>query len=132
MSARFMEKLGLDVIILHERPNEGKTIIEKFESNSNVDFAVVLMTADDKGGTVSSSASDHRLRARQNVIFELGYFIGKLGRKKVCALYEQGVEIPTDYHGVVYVEFDDKGMWRFQLAKELKNNGINIDLNKLV
>ncbi|MEE8356570.1 MAG: nucleotide-binding protein, partial [Anaerolineales bacterium] len=84
--ARFLEKLGLEVIILHEQPNQGRTIIEKFEDYSDVGFAVVLLTPDDIGGR----ANDLELlpRARQNVVFELGFFIGALGRERVCALHK--------------------------------------------
>jgi predicted nucleotide-binding protein len=95
--ARFLEKLDLRPIILHEQPNKGRTVIEKFEAHSDVGFAVVLLTPDDVGGLASSPDKLSR-RARQNVILELGYFIGKLGRAKVCALYKEGVEIPSDIH----------------------------------
>jgi predicted nucleotide-binding protein len=130
--ARCIEKLGLNVSILHEKSNEGRTIIEKFEDNTSVAFAVVLMTADDRGGLHDAEYGEQLHRARQNVIFELGYFIGKIGRKRVCALYEPLVEMPSDYHGVTYVEIDDKGAWRFQLARELKQAGLAIDLNRLI
>ncbi|MDO8336380.1 MAG: nucleotide-binding protein [Candidatus Saccharibacteria bacterium] len=130
--ARCVEKLGLTVTILHEKPNEGKTIIEKLEKNSSVSFAIVLMTADDKGALRESELQEYKLRARQNVIFELGYFIAKLGRKNVCALYESSVEIPSDYYGVTYLEIDDKGVWRYQLARELNQAGLTVDLNNLI
>lgn len=130
--ARCIEKLGLRVSILHEKANAGQTIIEKFEGNASVKFAVVLMTADDRGGLRESSPEEYSARARQNVIFELGYFLGLLGRAKVCALYEKGVEIPSDYSGVIFVELDDRGAWRYQLAKELHNAKLPVDLNKLL
>lgn len=130
-AARFLESLHLDVTILHEKPNEGKTIIEKFEHHADVGFAIVLLTADDRGGSKSQSLEAQRLRARQNVIFELGYFIGRLGRAKVCALYESGVELPTDISGVVYVALDAGGAWRFALADELHAAGFDIDYNLL-
>ena len=96
--ARFLEKLKLEAVILHEQPNEGQTIIEKFERHADVGFAVVLLTPDDMGGI--APGSNLQPRARQNVILELGYFIGKLGRPRVCALYVTGVELPSDLHGV--------------------------------
>ncbi len=126
--ARFVEKLELHPIILHEQPNAGRTIIEKFEDHSNVGFAIVLLTPDDFGAPRNSH--DLKPRARQNVILELGYFIGKLGRGKVCALYKEGVEIPSDYQGVLYIPMDSAGAWRTALAKEIKNAGIEVDLNK--
>jgi predicted nucleotide-binding protein len=130
--ARCIEKLGLTVSILHEKPNEGQTIIEKFEGHADVKFAVVVMTADDRGGLSGDEAPKYRSRARQNVVFELGYFLGLLGRKKVCALYEQGVEMPSDYSGVLFIELDDRGAWRYQLAKELHQAKLPVDLNKLL
>lgn len=131
-TARFLEKLDQDVIILREQPNQGKTIIEKFVEYSEVGFAIVLLTPDDKGGTFSTSFESQLPRARQNVIFELGYFIGKLGRNRVCALYSPGVEIPSDYSGVLFIELDDKGAWRLALAREMKAAGFNIDMNLAV
>jgi predicted nucleotide-binding protein len=125
--ARFLRKLRLEPIILQERPNKGKTLIEKFEANSNdVEFAVVLLTPDDSGGPASKLKNRHP-RARQNVILELGYFIGKLGRDKVCPILVPRVETPSDIHGVVYVPYDATGIWRRILAKEISAAGIEID-----
>ena len=127
--SRFIEKLGLKAIVLHEQPNAGRTIIEKFEAYSNVGFAVVLLTPDDVGAA-RDKAAEGKPRARQNVIFELGYFIGKLGRHRVCALYKEGVEIPSDFSGVLYTSMDNAGAWRLSLAREMKQAGLTIDLNK--
>lgn len=115
--ARVLEKIGLEPIILHEQANQGQTIIEKIEANADVGFAVVLLTPDDPNGLIPSGPSK---RARQNVILELGYFIGKLGRARVCPLYKDGVELPSDLGGVVYVLMDIYGAWQMQLVKELK------------
>ncbi len=131
-TARFLEKLNQNVIILREQPNQGKTIIEKFIEYSEVGFAVVLLTHDDRGGTFSTPFEKQMARARQNVIFELGYFIGKLGRNRVCALYSQDVEIPSDYSGVLFIELDNKGAWRMALAREMKEAGFQIDMNLAV
>ncbi len=130
IAARFIEKLHLNLIILHEQPNKGRTIIEKFQDYSDVAFAVALLTADDRGGLADSQYDSQSLRARQNVIFELGYFIGKLGRNRVCALYSEGVEIPSDYSGVLFIKLDEAGAWRLTVAKEIKAAGIDIDMNK--
>jgi predicted nucleotide-binding protein len=129
--ARFMDKLKIEAIILHEQPNEGRTIIEKFEAYSDVGFAVVLMTPDDIG---ASAASPDKLvkRARQNVVLELGYFTGKIGRNRVCALHKPGVEIPSDIHGVLYVELDNGGGWKTKLAQELVQAKFDIDLQGLL
>ncbi len=128
--ARTIEKLGLKPIILSEQPNQGQTIIEKFELHSDVGFAVVLLTADDLGKV--KTEEEEKYRARQNVILEMGYFIGKLGRNKVFPLYESGVELPSDLHGVLYNPLDEAGGWKFKLAKELNAAGYNVDANKLL
>ncbi|ODS38093.1 hypothetical protein BEH94_04130 [Candidatus Altiarchaeales archaeon WOR_SM1_SCG] len=129
--ARFLMQLKLEPIILHEKPNEGKTIIEKFEKHSfDAGFAIALLTPDDVG---NSRVNEKNLtyRARQNVILELGYFIGKLGRKRVCALLGKDVEIPSDYSGILYIPLEEE-TWKFNLAKELKNAGFKIDMNKVI
>jgi predicted nucleotide-binding protein len=131
MVARFVQKIGLKPIILHEQPNSGLTIIEKLESFSNVGFAVVLLTPDDIGG-LSTAQNNLQARARQNVILELGYFIGKLSRNRICALYKQGVEIPSDYGSVVFIELDEKGAWRTKLAQEFVHAGMAIEIEALL
>lgn len=125
--ARFLEKLGLQVIILHEQANSGRTIIEKIEHNSDVGMAVVLLTPDDVGCKAGGQVEP---RVRQNVLLELGYFIGALGRDKVCALRSGKVEIPTDFAGVVWTEMS--GEWKTALARELKQAGYAIDWNKVM
>ncbi len=129
--ARLLERLGLEAIILHEQPSQGRTVIEKFERYSDVGYAVVLLTADDKGGPKGESPKGYKPRARQNVILELGFFLGKLGRNRVCPLHEENVELPSDYEGVVYVPRDAGGAWQTQLAKEMKSAGLDVDLNEL-
>lgn len=131
-TARYIEKMKLTPIILHEQANKGRTIIEKFEEFSDVSFAVILLTGDDRGGLASDSFDTQKLRARQNVILELGFFIGKLGRERVCALYEEGVEIPSDYQGVLFVPLDKHGTWRMLLARELKEAGLKLDMNDAI
>lgn len=128
--ARTLEKLGLNPIILHEQPNNGKTIIEKFETYANVGFAIVLLTDDDEGK--GKKETDLKLRARQNVILELGYFIGRLGRNRVCPLYSKGVELPTDISGVLYIEIDQGDTWKIRMVKELKAAGYDVDANKIL
>ncbi|MEN6517899.1 MAG: nucleotide-binding protein [Methanospirillum sp.] len=126
--ARFLEKLNLKVMILHERPSEGRTIIEKLEAQSKgVGFAVVLLTQDDVGR--AAEEVEIQPRARQNVILELGFFIGKIGRSRVAALYSAGVELPSDYDGVLYTPMDDRDGWRLRLAREIKAAGLSVDLN---
>ena len=124
--ARLVEKQGLQAIILSEQANKGKTIIEKFEENSDVSGAICLFTADDFG-RAKADANDS-LRARQNVVFEAGYFMGKLSRSRVVIIAEHGVELPSDMQGIVYT---DKSNWEIDVLKELKAMGYTIDFNKL-
>ena len=106
--ARFLENLGLQPIIPHEQANKGRTIIEKFENHADVAFAVVLLTPDDEGER-KDDKSDLKPRARQNVILEPGFFLGRLGRTHVCLLVKGDMETPSDYDGVVYTKPDDAG-----------------------
>jgi predicted nucleotide-binding protein len=130
--ARFLEKLGFPVIILNEQPGKGRTIIEKFTDCTAVAFAVILLTGDDRGGKLMAPESELRPRSRQNVILELGFFLGRLGRDKVCPLYEYGVELPSDYNGTEFVLVDDSGAWKLSLARELKAAGLPVDMNRVV
>lgn len=126
--ARYLSSLELIPVVLHEQPNQGKTIIEKFEKHANVDFAVVLFTPDDIGYPANNQEQS-RSRARQNVVLELGFFLGALGRHRVCVLHSGDIELPSDYSGVLYLPLDAGGAWRFLLAKEMKASGMQIDLN---
>jgi predicted nucleotide-binding protein len=123
--AYFLKELGFKPIILHEQPNAGRTIIEKFEYHSSVEYAVVLLTPDDIGG-LKSEPNKQSLRARQNVIFEMGCFFGKLGRRNVCALVSPGVEQPSDLDGIVYITLDKEDEWKRLLARELEATGLNL------
>ena len=125
--ARTIEKLGLQAIILREQPNQGDTIIEKFEKYAKqVNFAVVILTADDLIN------GDNNFRARQNVVFEMGYFVGALGRKNVMFLLQDKVEKPGDIDGVIYTIIDDAGVWKFSMVKELKASGYDVDANAIM
>jgi predicted nucleotide-binding protein len=127
--ARFLSRLGLEPVILHEQPNKGRTIIEKFEDHSDVGFAVVLLTPDDLGG-LNESTPQLVPRARQNVVLELGFFFAKLRRARVCALYTRNIELPSDISGIAYIPFDGEG-WQLALARELKAAGLDVDMNNL-
>jgi predicted nucleotide-binding protein len=121
--------LGLEPIILHEHANQGRTIIEKFEAHADVGFAIVLLTPDDEGGR---QGERQQPRARQNVILELGYFIGRLGRGQVCALKLGDIELPSDILGVAWTLLDAAGAWRQRVAKELDAAGYRLDWNKVM
>lgn len=127
--ARFVENQKLDAIILHEQVSRGNTIIEKIEANSDVGFAIILYTPCDVGR--SSNSEQERPRARQNVIFEHGYFVAKLGRSNVVALHKGNVEIPNDLSGVVYTPYDEFGSWKRSIAHELNASGYTIDFSKV-
>ena len=125
--ARFIDRLGLEPVILDEQANRGMTIIEKLIANGNVGYAIVLLTPDDLGRR--RAETEEKPRARQNVILELGYFLGRLGRERVMAFLKDEVEIPSDYMGVMYVKFDDAGAWRQELVREMNAVGYEIDWN---
>ena len=126
--ARLIELAGLNAVILHEQPNSGRTIIEKFEDHGGAaGFAVVVLTPDDVGGP---DAEHLQPRARQNVIGEMFWFAGRLGRDRVCALIKGDVEMPSDFAGVGYTTMDDQGAWKAKVLRELKTAGYEIDWEK--
>jgi len=127
--SRFIESLNLKAIILHEQASSGMTIIEKIEKYTNeVDFAIVLYTACDQGRGYHEGKQHPKDRARQNVVFEHGYLMAKLGRKNVCALVKGEIETPNDVSGVVYVSMDQYGAWKIDIANELRACGYHITL----
>jgi predicted nucleotide-binding protein len=126
--ARFLENSGLEPVILNEQANRNRTVIEKIEANSDVAFAIVLLTPDDEGGKKGEPVKP---RARQNVLLELGYFIAKLGRGNVCALKRGDVDIPSDFAGVLWTNYDSAGAWKMELTKELKAAGFDMSKAKL-
>lgn len=129
-TARFIENLGYEAVILHEQASRGMTIIEKIEAHAEVGFAIVLYSPDDRGNTAKSAEKGELLpRARQNVIFEHGYLIAKLSRAHVVPLVSGKVELPSDIQGVVYI---DDTNWQIEIAKEMKAAGYEIDFNKLL
>ena len=125
--ARLIEKQNIEAIILSEKANKGKTIIEKLEENSDVGCAICLFTPDDTGK--ANKETDYKARARQNVVLEAGFFMGKLSREHVVYIAKDGLEMPSDLQGIVYTNASN---WQFDLLKELKAMGYNIDFNKLM
>lgn len=125
--ARLIEKQGIEAIILSEQANKGKTIIEKLEENSDVSCAICLFTPDDTGK--ANNETNYKARARQNVVLEAGYFMGKLGREHVVYIAKEGIELPSDLQGVVYTNANN---WQFDLLKELREIGYPMDFNKLL
>ncbi len=129
--ARYLEKMGLSQITLSEQPGMGKTIIEKLEHYKNVHYAVVLLTPDDTGKAATQDGNA-RPRARQDLVLELGFFVGFLGRSHVGALYDESVELPSDYLGVEYIKIDAEGGWKLKLAHEMKTAGLLFYINPII
>jgi len=123
MSA-FISYIGLQPIILHQQASSGRTIIEKIEHYSNVGFGIVLYTPCDIGSKAGELTGNYR--ARQNVVFEHGFLIGKLGRARVSAVVKGSIETPNDISGVVYVSMDHEGQWKQQLLIELRDAGYQV------
>ncbi|GAA0426114.1 hypothetical protein GCM10009133_38350 [Cocleimonas flava] len=129
---RFIHEIGLEPVVLHRQADNGNTVIEKFEENSDVGFAFILLTPDEISMTTDQIDVDEdsritEYRARPNVIFEFGYFIGKLGRSRVCCLHKGEVSIPSDLAGLVYKKVDDSiDAQGYAIIKELKSAGYDI------
>jgi hypothetical protein len=118
---------GRKTIILRDEPNLGRTLIEKFEQHAaQVAYAIIVLTADDKGSRADEI--DTRPRGRQNVIFEMGYFYGLIGRRNVSVLIRPGVEKPSDMEGIAYITFDDDRAWKSKLLRELRHADFDIQL----
>ena len=120
-----------EAIVLHEQVDRGATILEKFERHAQTaSFAVVLLTGDDEGH-LRGGDSLLKPRGRQNVILELGVFMGLLGRSRVVVLKDADVEEPSDITGLMYIPLDTAGAWRHRLLKELEAAGIKVDFTRI-
>ncbi len=120
----FLKDIGLEPVILKELAAAGKTLIDEIQEQSEVKYAIALLTPDNVGGVYSE---DLQFRTTQNVILELGIFVGKFSRKNVSALYTEDLELPADYHGFEYILLDDEGNWQTTLIYELKEAGFEIN-----
>jgi predicted nucleotide-binding protein len=131
--ARVLDSLKLDPIILHNKPDKGRTIIEKISDYSDVGAAIVVLSPDDLGFPKDDNPENAKFRARQNVIFELGFFIGILGRERVIVLHKEkdNFEWPSDYSGVIYKPYKQDGNWPLKVAKELIEMGYMVKLEDL-
>jgi hypothetical protein len=120
-----LQKLGLEPVVLREQPNQGKTLLGEFSQYSDVTFAVVLLSPEDVSAVTS--------RANQNVVLELGFFLGKLGSKNVLPIFRdvKGFVLPEEITGVTYAKFDGEGTWRYKLTKGLQNCGFRVDVGKI-
>jgi predicted nucleotide-binding protein len=132
-TANFIRKVGLEPIVVAEEATEGRTIIEALEHYGEADFAVVLFTPDDVGAERGENVTERlQPRARQNVVLEYGYFAGKLGRSKVCALCKAEVELPSDIHGLLYTVMDEADAWQLKLVREMNRAGLPVDASALL
>ena len=130
--AEFVKNLGLKVAVLDEQPGNDLTVIENLERYADdTGFAIALLTPDDVGALKDEAGRQLNPRARQNVIFELGYFIGRLALNQVCLLYKEGVELPSDIHGVIYVHMDSAGNWKLKLSQGMRKAGLLVDMSQV-
>jgi predicted nucleotide-binding protein len=127
----FLERLELRPFVLHEQPDGGKNMMEKIGESPDIHFAIILLTPDDIAAP-RTKPKERQTRVSQDVIFEYGYLLSQLGPGRVCALHKEGVEIPSDYPGVVTIPMDSRGGWRLLVAKEIKQANIDVDLNKAI
>jgi len=128
--ANFISKLGIEPIILNEQLNRGRTLLEKLEEYSDIKAAIIIFTNDDIGN--NNNDSEYEKRARQNLIFEAGYFHGKLGNKNMIVIAEQGVMLPSVLEGYTYFKMDREEKWKEDIAKKLKSmKRYNIDISDL-
>lgn len=122
----FLNRGEIQDVVLHEQPDKNRTVIEKLiDEGSAADYVIALLSPDDV-------QEDGSMRARQNVILEIGYFIGKLGRERVRLLRREGTVIPSDLHGILYENYDKDGAWRIKILKEIQASGININIDKII
>jgi predicted nucleotide-binding protein len=130
-----LTKLSLVPLVMCEEPSQGKKIIEYFSRDyADVRFAVVLLSPDDFAYAKNKEATSRKLRPQQDVVFELGFLLGKLGKNKVLIFFREcsNFEIPTDFEGIKVTAFDDRDSWKLALIRELTNNGLAIDGDKIL
>ena len=125
-----LKNAGLNPIVLSKQANSGLTLMEKFEKYSDVSYAIILLTPDDIGSYFEKDTHPNlQYRARQNVIFELGFFYGKLGRSNVCCLLKQSVEKPSDLDGIAYIPFTESiDEIEYDILKELRESNLKVKI----
>ena len=129
--ATLLAKMELEPVILHEQPGHALTLIDKFEHYADVVFAVIILTGDDYG-YAKGKPEESKPRPKQNVVFELGFLIGRFPGQHVCALHEEGLEMPADYKSAVFIPHDAGGVWKLLIARAMKTANIDVDLNKAI
>jgi predicted nucleotide-binding protein len=129
--ATLLTQMELEPVILHEQPGHAMALIEKFEHYEDVVFAIIILTGDDYG-YAQGKPEESKPRPKQDVVFDLGFLIGRFQGQHVCVLYEEGLEMPSDYEGAVFIPYDDGGIWKLLIARAMKAADLDIDLNKAV
>jgi predicted nucleotide-binding protein len=129
-----LSKLFLVPVVLQEQPNSGRKILTNFTSYIDMKFALVLLSPDDCVYPKDDKTTKSKLKPRQDIIFLLGYLLGKLGLEKVLVLFResQNFEIPNDFEGVKFVAFDDRGSWKLALIRELTACGYSIEGERIL
>jgi predicted nucleotide-binding protein len=129
--ASFLTKLGLEPVIPHGEPSSGINLVEKIGKSPNVTFAIILLTADDYGYP-KGRPEESKPRPKQDVIFELGFLIGRIGQNLVCALCEEGLDLPPEYKGNVFIPYDPGGLWKLLIARAMKMANVHLDMNRAI
>lgn len=127
-----LKEMGLEPVVLHRQADSGKTIIEKFEHHADVGFAFILLTPDEiaylaKEDDLRDDQREKEYRARPNVIFEFGYFVGRLGRERTCCIYRGETVVPSDLDGLLYKKYSQSvEEVAYGIQKELKAAGYKL------
>jgi predicted nucleotide-binding protein len=129
-----LTKLRLVPVVMCEEPSQGRKIVERFADYADVGFAVVLLSPDDFAYSAEESPSKRKLRPRQDVVFELGFLLGKLGKDKVLVFYREHENFgsPTEFEGLKVVAFDNRDSWKLALIRELTNCGYSVEADRIL
>lgn len=126
----FLRRFDLNPVVLEEQDHGGRLILEQLELHARrAQYAIALLTGDDEGH-LAGKPELKKLRARQNVILELGYCLAALGRDRIAVLYRDGVELPSDLNGLLYIPFGRIADVRLQLVQAMKHANLPIDANR--
>ncbi len=127
-------KLQLVPVVMCEEPSQGRKIVERFQDYADVGFAVVLLSPDESLYDKDESPTKRKLRPRQDVVFELGFLLGKLGKGNVLVFQREcaNFESPADFEGIKVTAFDDRNSWKLALIRELANSGYSVDANRIL
>ena len=129
----FVLKANKRPIVLKDQSRPGKNLLDELIQHSKgVQFAIVILSADDVARAEGEPQDQLRYRGRQNAVFEFGFLVRQLGKSKVFVLHEQGVEMPSDYGGVIYIPYDTTGAWKGLLAKAIGATGIPINIRSVI